>query len=94
MQGDFIAAFQYVKGIIKGIIKNYKKERNQLFTRVDSDRTRGSDFKLKEGRFRLDVKGKFFIESGVVLEQAAQRGCRCSQEVFKTRSHEALSNLI
>ena len=94
MQGDFIAAFQYVKGIIKGIIKNYKKERNQLFTRVDSDRTRGSDFKLKEGRFRLDVKGKFFIESGVVLEQAAQRGCRCSQEVFKTRSDEALSNLI
>ena len=33
---------------------------------------------MKEGRFRLDVRGKFFTERAVVLEQAALRGCGCS----------------
>ena len=52
LQGDLIAAFQYLKG-------DYKKEGNQLFTQVGSDRTRGNGLKLKEGRFRLDVRSKF-----------------------------------
>jgi len=32
---------------------------------------------LKEGRFRLDIRGKFFPMRVVRLEWAAQRGCRC-----------------
>ena len=53
LRGDLIAAFQYLKGA-------YEQEGSQLFERVDNSRTRGIGFKLKEGRFRLDVSGKFF----------------------------------
>ena len=50
LRRDFIAAFQYLKGA-------YKQEGSQLFTRVDNGRTRGSDFKLREGTFCLDIRG-------------------------------------
>ncbi|KAK4824904.1 hypothetical protein QYF61_021419 [Mycteria americana] len=52
LQGDLIAAFQYLKGA-------YKKAGEGLFTRAGSDRGRGNGFKLKEGRFRLDIRKKF-----------------------------------
>ena len=71
MWGDLIVAFQYLKGA-------YKQEGSQLFERADNSRTRGNGFKLKEGRFGFDIRGKFFTLSGEVLEQAAQRGCGCS----------------
>ena len=51
-QGDLTAAFQYLKGA-------YKQEGECLFTRVDSDRTRGNGLKLRQGRFRLDIRGSF-----------------------------------
>ena len=44
-------AYQYIKG-------SYKKEGDRLFSMVCGDRTRGDGFKLKEGRFRLDIKKK------------------------------------
>ena len=53
-QGDLIAVFQYLKGL-------YEYDGNQLFTSVDGDSTRGDGFKLKEGRFMLEVRGKFLL---------------------------------
>ena len=55
LRGDFNAAFQYLQGA-------YPQEGNQLFERVDNSRTRGNVLKLREGRFRLDVRGKFCTE--------------------------------
>ncbi|KAK4823488.1 hypothetical protein QYF61_002552, partial [Mycteria americana] len=53
LRGDLVADFQYPKGA-------YKKAGEGHFTRLCSDRTRGNGFKLKEGRFRLDIRKKFF----------------------------------
>ena len=55
LQGDLLAAFRYLKRV-------YKEEGSQLFERVDNGRTRGNGLKLREGRFKLDVRGKFFTE--------------------------------
>ena len=51
--GDLTVAFPYFKG-------SYKNDGVALFTLVDSDRTRGNGIKLKEVRFRLDIRRKFF----------------------------------
>jgi len=53
LQGDLIAAFQY-------LMEAFKKAREGLFTRAWCDRTRGNGFKLKEGRVRLDKRKKLF----------------------------------
>jgi len=60
LQGDLIVAFQYLEGA-------YRKGGENIFSRACCDRTRSNGFKLREGRFQLDM-------SGETLEQIAQRG--------------------
>jgi len=69
LRADLLAVFQYLKGA-------YRKDGEGRFARVCSDRTRGNSSKLKEGRFRLDIRKKF-REGGETLEQVAQRSCGC-----------------
>jgi len=82
-------AFQYLKVA-------YEKERERLFTRTCSDGRRGNGFKLKEGRFRLDIRKKFF------MLRVASHWTRLPREVldvpylevFKVRLDVVLRNLI
>ena len=75
--GDLIVAFQYLK-------RSYKKEGEGLFTRVDTDRTRGDGLKLRQGRFRLDIRRKFFTQ------RVGKHWNRLPKEVVDAPSLEAL----
>ena len=86
---DLIAAFQYLK-------RAYKKAGEGLFTRPCSDRTRGNGFKLREGRFRLDIRKKFSILRVVRHWNRLPREAvyAPSLEMFKARLDGALGNLV
>ena len=74
----------------------YRKAEEGLFRRVGCDRMRGNGFNLEEGRFRLDIRRKFFtvrvvrhwnrLPSEVVNAS--------SLEVFNARLDGAVSNLV
>jgi len=89
LRGDLIAAFQYLKGA-------YKKAGEELFTRACHDSTRGNGFKLKEGRFRLDMRKKFFTMRVVRHWHRLPREAVASPSlgVFKARLDGPLSNLV
>jgi len=89
LRGDLIAAFQYLKGA-------YRKDGQGLFTRACSDRTRANGCKLKEARFSLDIRKKFFTMRVVRHWHRLPRVVvdAPSLEVFKARLDGALSNLV
>ena len=73
----------------------YKKAGEELRKKTCGDRTRGNGFKLKEGRFRLGIKKKFFTMRVVrhwnrIPRQAVDAPLLV---VFKAKLDGALSNL-
>jgi len=89
LQRDLIAAFQYLKGACR-------KDGEGLFRRMCGDRTRGNGSKLKEGRFRSDIRKQFFTMRVVRHWHRLPREAVAapSLEVFKTRLDGTLSNLV
>ncbi|KFP64634.1 hypothetical protein N322_04937, partial [Cariama cristata] len=89
LREDLIATFQHLKGA-------YMRDGDRLFSRVCCDRTRDNGFKVKEGRFRLDIRKKFFTVRVVRHWNRLPREVMeaPSLEAFKVRLDGALSNLI
>jgi len=89
LQRDLIVAFKYLKGA-------YKKDGDELFSRACCDRTRGNGVKLREHRFRLDIRMKFctmrVVKHWNMLPTEVVDGP--SLETFKDRLDGALSDLI
>ena len=86
LRGDLVAAFQYLKGA-------YRKDGEN---KASCGRTRSNGFALREGRFRLDIRKKFFAMRALkhwsrLLREVADAP---SLEVFKVRLDRALSNLV
>ena len=62
---------------------------------IDNSRIRGNSFKLKEGRFRLDIGEILYHKSGEVLEQLPREAADApSLGVFKARLDGPLDSLV
>jgi len=84
-----MAAFQYLKGA-------YRKAEEGVFIRAGRDRTTGNGFKLEYGRFRLDIRKKFFTVRLVRHWNRLPREAvnAPSLEAFKARLGGAVSKVV
>ena len=89
LQGDLTVAFQFLKGA-------YKQEGKRLLMRMDSDRTKGNGFNLRQGRFMLDIRKKFFIQRVVTHWNRLPKEVvdAPSLEALKVRLDVALGSLV
>ena len=67
-----------------------------MHTRVDSDRIRGNSFKLRQGRFRLDIRREFFTQRVVTHWNRLSKEAvdAPTLEAFKARLDVALGSLV